>query len=182
MAKTITVFSNKGGVGKTFVAVNMAAALALKGQRVLIVDMDFQAGQDMARMMNLAPQHSLVDFLTQNEAEADANTIKKFVISHSSGLDFLPAVAHMRQVGHITPDNIKPFFKKVSTIYDFIIIDAGNSFSETMITVLDCSNLILVVATPDILAVYQMKYCIELLQSLHYPLKMIKLVLNRAES
>jgi septum site-determining protein MinD len=182
MAKTITVFSNKGGVGKTFVAVNMAAALALKGQRVLIVDMDFQAGQDMARMLNLAPQHSLVDFLTQSEAEADANLIKKFVMSHSCGLDFLPAVAHMRQVGHITPDNIKPFFKKVSANYDFIIIDAGNSFSETMITVLDCSNLILVVATPDILAVYQMKYCIELLQSLHYPLKMIKLILNRAES
>jgi septum site-determining protein MinD len=182
MAKTITVFSNKGGVGKTFVAVNMAASLALKGQRVLIVDMDFQAGQDMARMLNLAPRNSLVDYLTQSESEADTNIIKKFVIPHSSGLEFLPAVSHMRQVGHITPDNIKPFFKKISSLYDFIIIDAGSSFSETMITVLDCSNLILVVATPDILAVYQMKYCIELLQSLHYPLKMIKLVLNRAES
>lgn len=182
MAKTITVFSNKGGVGKTFIAVNMAAALALKGQRVLIVDMDFQAGQDMARMLNLSPKNSLVDLLAQPESEADPNSIKKFVISHSSGLDFLPAVSHMRQVGHITPDNIKPFFKRVATAYDFVIIDAGNSFSETMITVLDYSNLILVVATPDILAVYQMKYCIELLQSLHYPLKMIKLVLNRAES
>ncbi len=182
MAKTITVFSNKGGVGKTFIAVNMAAALALKGQRVLIVDMDFQAGQDMARMLNLSPKNSLVDLLAQSESEADPNSIKKFVISHSSGLDFLPAVSHMRQVGHITPDNIKPFFKRVATAYDFVIIDAGNSFSETMITVLDYSNLILVVATPDILAVYQMKYCIELLQSLHYPLKMIKLVLNRAES
>lgn len=182
MAKTITVFSNKGGVGKTFIAVNMAAALALKGQRVLIVDMDFQAGQDMARMLNLAPKNSLVDLLAQNESETDPNSIKKFVISHSSGLDFLPAVSHMRQVGHITPDNIKPFFKRVAGAYDFVIIDAGNSFSETMITVLDYSNLILVVATPDILAVYQMKYCIELLQSLHYPLKMIKLVLNRAES
>lgn len=182
MAKTITVFSNKGGVGKTFIAVNMAAALALKGQRVLIVDMDFQAGQDMARMLNLSPKNSLVDLLALSESEADPNSIKKFVISHSSGLDFLPAVSHMRQVGHITPDNIKPFFKRVATTYDFVIIDAGNSFSETMITVLDYSNLILVVATPDILAVYQMKYCIELLQSLHYPLKMIKLVLNRAES
>lgn len=182
MAKTITVFSNKGGVGKTFIAVNMAAALALRGQRVLIVDMDFQAGQDMARMLNLAPKNSLVDLLAQNESETDPNSIKKFVIAHSSGLDFLPAVSHMRQVGHITPDNIKPFFKRVATAYDFVIIDAGNSFSETMITVLDYSNLILVVATPDILAVYQMKYCIELLQSLHYPLKMIKLVLNRAES
>lgn len=182
MAKTITVFSNKGGVGKTFIAVNMAAALALKGQRVLIVDMDFQAGQDMARMLNLSPKNSLVDLLAQNESEADPNSIKKFVISHSSGLDFLPAVSHIRQVGHITPDNIKPFFKRVATAYDFVIIDAGNSFSETMISVFDYSNLILVVATPDILAVYQMKYCIELLQSLHYPLKMIKLVLNRAES
>lgn len=182
MAKTITVFSNKGGVGKTFIAVNMAAALALKGQRVLIVDMDFQAGQDMARMLNLSPKNSLVDLLALSESETDPNSIKKFVISHSSGLDFLPAVSHMRQVGHITPDNIKPFFKRVAGAYDFVIIDAGNSFSETMITVLDYSNLILVVATPDILAVYQMKYCIELLQSLHYPLKMIKLVLNRAES
>lgn len=182
MAKTITVFSNKGGVGKTFIAVNMAAALALKGQRVLIVDLDFQAGQDMARMLNLAPKNSLVDLLAQSEFDTDPNTIKKFVIPHSSGLDFLPAVSHMRQVGHITPDNIKPFFKRIADVYDFVIIDAGNSFSETMITVLDYSNLILVVATPDILAVYQMKYCIELLQSLHYPLKMIKLVLNRAES
>lgn len=182
MAKTITVFSNKGGVGKTFVAVNMATALALKGQRVLIVDLDFQAGQDMARMLNLAPRNSLVDFLAQNGPDTDPSIIKKFVIPHSSGLEFLPAVSHMRQVGHITPDNIKPFFKKIASLYDFIIIDAGNSFSETMITVLDSSNLILIVATPDILAVYQIKFSIELLQSLHYPLKMIKLILNRAES
>ena len=182
MAKTITVFSNKGGVGKTFATVNMAAALALQGQRVLVLDMDFQAGQDMARMLNLAPRHSLVDLLGQIETEPDPNFIKKFVISHSSGLDFLPAVSHMRQIGHITPDNVKPFFKKVTTLYDYIIIDAGSAFSETLITILDCSNLILLVATPDILAVYQIKYCIDMIQSLHYPLKMVKLILNRAES
>jgi pilus assembly protein CpaF len=182
MAKTITVFSNKGGVGKTFATVNMAAALALQGQRVLIVDMDFQAGQDMARMLNLAPRHSLVDLLAQIETEPDPAFIKKFVISHSSGLDFLPAVSHMRQIGHITPDNVKPFFKKVTALYDYIVIDAGSAFSETLITILDCSNLILLVATPDILAVYQVKYCIDMIQSLHYPLKMVKLILNRAES
>lgn len=182
MAKTITVFSNKGGVGKTFVAINMATALALKGQRVLILDLDFQAGHDMARMLNLAPRHSLVDFFSQNTPDADVSSIKKFVSPHSSGLEFLPAVSHMKQAGQITPDNIRPFLKKISALYDFIIIDAGSSFGESMITVLDCSNLILIVATPDILAVYQIKYCIEMLQSLHYPLKMIKLVLNRAQS
>src|SRR3989338_50493 len=181
-SRTITVFSNKGGVGKTFVAVNLAAALALSGKRVLLVDLDLQAGQDMARMMNLLPRHALVDLLGQIESSESPDIIKKFVISHSSGLDFLPAVKHTKEIGHITPDNIKPFFKKASMVYEYIIIDAGVVFSETMVTALDNSNLIMLVATPDVLAVYQVKSGLDVLQSLHFPLKMVKLVLNRSES
>ncbi len=181
-SRTITVFSNKGGVGKTFVAVNLATALALSGKRVLLVDLDLQAGQDMARMMNLLPRHALVDLLGQIESSESPDVIKKFVISHSSGIDFLPAVKHTKEIGHITPDNIKPFFKKASMVYEYIIIDAGVVFSETMVTALDNSNLIMLVATPDVLAVYQVKSCLDVLQSLHFPLKMVKLVLNRSES
>lgn len=181
-SKTITVFSNKGGVGKTFVAVNLATALSLSGRRVLVLDLDFQAGHDMARMLNLAPRHALVNLISEIEKKEDPEVIKKFVISHSCGLDFLPAVIQAKQTGHITPDNIKPFFKKASMVYDYIIVDAGKSFSETLLTILDHSNLILLVATPDVLAVYQLKWCLDLLQSLHFPLNMVKLILNRAES
>jgi pilus assembly protein CpaF len=179
--KIITVFSNKGGVGKTFISVNTAAALATKGQQVLLVDLDFQAGQDMARMLNLSAGHSLVDLLAEDKDGASFN-LRKYVTKHVSGLDFLPGISHLRQAGHITADNIRPFFKKAATSYDFIIIDAGNMFSETLISVLDSSNLILLPATPDILAVYQVKATLEIIQSLHYPLKMVKLILNRAES
>jgi len=63
MAKIVTVFSNKGGVGKSFVSVNLATALALAGNKVLLVDLDLQAGQDVSRMLNLAPQYSLIDVL-----------------------------------------------------------------------------------------------------------------------
>ncbi len=181
-SKIISIFSNKGGVGKTFVAVNLATALAISGRRVLLIDLDFQAGQDMARMLNLVPRYALVNALSQIEKSDSSDAIKKFVISHSSGLDFLPAVVQVKQVGHITPDNIKLFFKKAALAYEYIIIDAGKLFSESILTAFDHSNLILLIATPDVLAVYQIKWSIEWLQSLHFPLKMVKLVLNRSES
>jgi pilus assembly protein CpaE len=69
--KVITIFSNKGGVGKTFIGVNIACALALKGKRVLIVDLNLQASQDMARMLNLPPTHCLVDILADMESSPD---------------------------------------------------------------------------------------------------------------
>ncbi|OGX25057.1 MAG: hypothetical protein A2Y03_04570 [Omnitrophica WOR_2 bacterium GWF2_38_59] len=181
-AKIITIFSNKGGVGKTFVSVNMATALALAKYKVLLIDMDFQAGQDMARTMNLSPKNSIVDVLQQIEAVTDHVVIRRFSARHTCGLDFMAAVKNTRQISLITPDNIKPYLRKISEVYDFILIDAGKAFHEPLITVFDYSNLILLVATPDILAVYQIKWCLDVLQSLQFPMKMIKLLLNRSES
>ncbi|MCR4337114.1 MAG: ATPase, T2SS/T4P/T4SS family [Candidatus Omnitrophica bacterium] len=181
-SKTITVFSNKGGVGKTFISVNLATALALAGKRVLLVDLDFLGGHDMARMLNLKPRYALANLLSEVERTEDPELIKKYVISHSSGLDFLPAVIQTRQTGYITSDNIKPFFKKANQVYDYIVVDGGKAFSETLLAVLDSSNLVLLVATPDVLAVYQLKWCLDTLQKLHFPIKMVKLILNRAES
>jgi len=181
-ARIITVFSNKGGVGKTFVSVNLATSFALSGSKVLIIDLDFQAGQDMARMLNISPRSCIVDLLSELDESQDPSIIQRHATHHASGLYFLPAVKTSKQIGHITPENIKPFLKKASLVFDYIVIDAGKSFSETLVAVLDHSNLIFLIATPDILAVYQIKWCIEVLQSLQFPLKMIKLILNRSES
>jgi septum site-determining protein MinD len=181
-ARVITVFSNKGGVGKTFVCVNTATALALSGKKTLLVDLDFQAGQDMARMLNIAPKNSIVDVLPEIEKSADPETIKKHVTVHSTGVHFITAVMSIHQMGHISADNIKLFFKRIVPAYDFIIVDVGKAFSETLLATLDMSNMILLVATPDILAVYQVKWGLEVLQGQHFPIKMIKMVLNRAES
>lgn len=181
-SRTITVFSSKGGVGKTFITVNAATVLARAGNKVLLVDLDFQAGQDMARMLNLSPRNAVVDLLPALEAPDSAGIIGPRAAAHSSGLHFLPVVKNTQQIGHVTPDNIKPFFRKAAADYDYILVDAGKSLNETLVTVFDYSNLIFLVATPDILAVSQVKWCLDILQNLQFPLKMVKLILNRSES
>ena len=74
------------------------------------------------------------------------------------------------------------FKKGIPASIDIIIVDGGSTFSEIFISILDSSNLILLVSTHYILAVYQVKSSLEILQSLHFPLKMVRLILNRAES
>ena len=179
-AKVITVFSNKGGVGKTFIAVNIACALAIKGKRTLIVDLNLQASQDMSCMLNLPPTHCLVDILADMEApDAHQETYRQRT---PAGCIFYQALSLPVKSG-ISPQTICVYFlRKASSQYDYIIVDGGSTFSEIFISILDSSNLILLVGTPDILAVYQVKTSLEILQSLHFPVKMVRLILNRAES
>ncbi|MGE0267827.1 MAG: ATPase, T2SS/T4P/T4SS family [Candidatus Omnitrophota bacterium] len=180
--KVITIFSSKGGVGKTLAAVNLAAALSKSDNKVLLIDLDFQAGQDMSRMLNLTIRNSIVDIIPLLQQGGEALEIEQHATKHQCGLHFIPAVKNNKQIGYITPDNIKPFLQVAKDRYEYIIIDAGRSFSEILISALDFTNLILLVGTPDILSVYQIKWCLEIFQSLHYPLTMIKLILNRSES
>ncbi len=180
--KTITVFSSKGGVGKTFTAVNLATALVRAKNKVLLVDFDIQAGQDMSRMLNISPRNAIVDIIPQLGDSIDLEIVKESAVTHSSGFQFLPVVKSTQQIGCVVPEGIKKFFGNAVEAYDYIIVDAGKSLNEPLVTVFDYSNLILLVATPDILAVYQIRWCLETLQSLQFPLKMVKLVLNRSES
>lgn len=181
-AKTISFFSNKGGVGKTFIAVNTATALALAKHKVLLLELNFQSGHDIDKMLNVPCRYGLVNIMAQIDMTDNPDLIKKAVISHSSGLDFLPTILNTTQITHFTPSNINNFFKRATALYDYIIIDAQRAFSEALVTVLQNSNLIVLVATPDDLSIQKLKWCIGMLTGMNLPKNMIKLVLNRAAS
>ncbi len=183
MSKTVVIFSTKGGVGKTFIAANLAVTLAQdQAKKVCLVDLDIQAPGDMARMLNVNPQRSMADALNVLKKQPQAFVKSQFIIQASSGVDFFPSVLRPQQSSYLDPARIKEVFAFLEKDYDYIVVDAGKSFSEIFIAALNQANLFLLVVTPDVISIYQTKWILDTLQSLSFPLSMIKGVLNRAES
>ncbi len=181
-AKTIAIFSTKGGVGKTFFSVNLAVALSRAGKKCALVDLDLHAGQDMARMLNLPPKKAILDIASKLKSpEAEIN-LEGVMSRHTCGLDFIPAILHMRHSSAITPEIIASALTILAKQYEYIVVDGGKGFSDILISLFNQSNLIIQMVTPDVLSVYQTKWGLDVLQSLHFPLRMVGVVLNRAES
>ncbi len=182
VGNVISIFSTKGGVGKTLIAVNVAIVLAQEGKKVALIDLDLQAIQDMARMIDATPQYSIFDIVSILDKVESAGNIKNYMTLVPVGIDFLPAITRPKQSSHITPERIGKVINMLTSFYDFIVVDGGRAFTDSLISIFNRSNLILFIVTPDILSVYETRWGLDVLQSLHFPLKMLKLVLNRAES
>ena len=183
MAKTIVIFSSKGGVGKTLIATNLAVALTKEGKRVCVIDLDTQVVGDMAHMLGLVPQKCMADLMSFLAKQPQLTKKQDFVVKTKfNNVDFLAGVLKPQQSGFLYPEKLSDVFAFLDKDYDYIVVDAGKIFSDVFLSVLNQANLILLVVTPDVLSIYQTKWALDTLQLLHFPLSMIKLVLNRAES
>lgn len=181
-AKFIVFFSTKGGVGKTLVSTNLALSLRKESSsNICLVDFDLEALMDMSRLLALSPVKSIADIATINKESKDWGP-EEFILKHSSGVELLTGCLRPSQSPHIDQNAINEVFSRLEKKYDYVIIDAGRAFTDSLIRVLSFANLILLVVTPDILSIYQTKWALDVLQSLNFPLKMVKFVLNRSES
>lgn len=183
-AKTIVIFSTKGGVGKTFLALNIAASLSYYSRKkVALLDMDVRAAGDMGRWLNVNSAKTMLGLSRILEEKGREIAFKDGLVHLLElGLDFLPAVLKHSDAAHLSSEKIKSIFTFLEQEYDYIIVDGGNSFTEALVVAFNYANLILLVVTPDLLSVYQTKWAIDVLQSFKIPLSMIKLLLNRAQS
>ena len=185
MNKTISIFSPKGGVGKTFISTNLAVSLSKKmsGKKVLLVDMDLDLPGDMAKLLRLKPKKALVDISPEWEkGNYSPEQIKDYILPYSNELGFLPIILNPQEKHYVKKDFLASILKSLKEKYEFIIADTGININQRLISFFEHTNLILIVVNPDLLSIHKVKESVKKLQSLSFPSKMIKLILNRAES
>ncbi|MDD4900235.1 MAG: ATPase, T2SS/T4P/T4SS family [Candidatus Omnitrophica bacterium] len=184
MAKTIAIFSTKGGVGKTFIAMNLAVSLGyFSGKKVALIDLDLQALGDTLKLLDVSASKSMLDLADNLEKNPQGVSVRDYMVNiEKFKIDCLPAVLTMKQAARMNSNKIRMALKFLESQYEYIIVDAGRAFTESLFTVFNHANLILLTVTPDVISVYQTKWSLDTLQSLHMPLNMVKLVINRAES
>lgn len=178
-SRVITVFSTKGGVGSTTIAVNLAISIANNTKKsVALVDLDLEFG-DVAFMLNIAPKKTLFNLMEEIHS-LNSELIEDYLITHFSGVRILCAPARPEQAEYITAKNIEKIIKLLKRNYCYIVLDTNHSFTDISLTALDLSDDILLVSTVELPTIKNIKIGLDVMQTLNYPKDKIKLILNRA--
>lgn len=179
--KIITVFSTKGGIGKTTIATNLAVALGEHaGAKVGVVDADLQFG-DVSLFLNLLPQATIADLVRDIDV-LDTALLKSYLIAYNDNIRVLPAPFRPEQAETVTGSHLTTILKTMQGMFDYVIVDTAPMFNDAMLAVLDTSDHILVVSSMDLPTIKNVKLCLEIMESLNYPADKIKVILNRAGS
>jgi len=179
--RIVTVFSPKGGTGKTVLATNLAAALAKhEGKRTLLLDLDLQFG-DAAIMLGLKPEKTIYD-LVSAPGELDPEKLAGYTTRHTSGLDILPAPLRPEDAELVTEAKIGRLLEVARSSYDLIVVDTSPFFHGPMLATLDQTDELLLLCSLDVPTLKNIRLSVQTLELLSFPMKKVKLVLNRANS
>lgn len=178
-SKIITVFGNKGGIGKSIIATNLAVAAATKYKdQVALVDLDLQFG-DISLMMNINPRKTIAE-LMQESGDLTADLVGEYFYERS-GVKVL-AAPHKPELGElVTSFGAETVLKLCRKMYAYTILDTPTFLDDTTLTALEMSDVVLLLISLDIPTIKNIKKGIDVLDSLKL-LPRTKLVLNRSSS
>lgn len=182
LGRVITVFSTKGGAGKSVIATNLAVLLAQRSPRpVVLVDADLQFG-DIAVMLKLSPQHTVVDAVSALD-RLDVALLQNLLIEHTpSGLLVLPAPLEPAFADQIGAAEMVRIVEILRQFCAFVVVDTPAYFNDVVLGLIEASDDVLLVAGMDIPNIKNVKIGLQTLRLLNTPMEKVKLILNRANS
>ena len=180
LGQVYTVFSTKGGVGKTFVSINLAASLAKNPEkRVVLVDLDLDFG-NAALALNLYPKFTITDVI-DDIRHMDSDLIESYLIPHESGIKVLPANLQPNMNDFINAEHIHVILESLRESFDYVVVDMPGRFVETIMPALALADQLLVITTPELSAVRNIKVLLVTLKDLNFPQSKIRIILNKED-
>lgn len=173
--KIITVYSSKGGTGRTSLAANLAVTLSNSETKVLIVDGDLQFG-DVAVMFNEQEKTSVWDLAVRAD-ELDAEFVESVLVTHRSGVKLIGA-PRPEEAEEISSIQFMKMLRFLSTLFAYVIVDTSTHLSETTLAAIDASDLLLVVTLQEIPSIVSTRRFLDLVPQLKIPGQRLLLVMN----
>jgi pilus assembly protein CpaE len=179
--RVVTVFSAKGGCGKTTLSTNLAAAIAQSGKgSVALVDLDLAFG-DVAIALQLFPAHTIADAVPIGD-ELDGPALVSLLTTHRSGLQALVAPMEPSAAETISTELVVHILELLRQEFDYVIVDTPPALDDHVLAAFDRSDIVALIATLDIPALKNLKLTLETLDLIGFSRDRLKIVLNRSDS
>ena len=180
LGRLVTVFSAKGGCGKTTIATNLATWSARSGKRTCLVDLDLAFG-DVAISLQLFPDRSVADLVSLSGG-VDRKAVSSVVTAHSTRLDAVLAPVEPGLAEQVSAATVSDLLQALKAMYDVVVVDTPPAFTDHVLAAFDASDHLALVTTLDIPALKNLKLTLETLDLLGYAKDRWHVVLNRADS
>jgi Flp pilus assembly CpaE family ATPase len=177
----IAVFAPKGGCGKTMLSVNLGVVLARDtGQRVCVVDLALGFG-DIAISVQLDPERTLLGALPM-AGHLDTAGAASLLTHYRPGLDMLLAPVTPGDAERVPSALVAELLGVIKEMFDYVVVDTPPAFTEHVLIAMDAAAHHVLLTTPDVPALKNLRVTLDLLDQLSYPREIRSLVLNRADS
>lgn len=173
----VAVSSNKGGVGSTTAATNLAACLVAEKKSVCLVDLVLQFGS-VTSFLNIDASYTILD-LVKNLKRIDPLFLDGSLVKHASGIRVLAEPFYAEDARRITPADIDEILDVLAQSFDFVVVDTPKEFDDMLALVLDKANLIMFITEMDVPSLKSAHRALELFERMGIYDKKIRLILNR---
>jgi pilus assembly protein CpaE len=175
----ISVFSLKGGVGTTTVAVNVAVGIKkwAPSARVGLIDLSLEEGLD-SLLLDIMPSSTIVEWAQEDVSEASPNQLNQYFVQHSSGIALMAAPQSPEQAEIVKPSVVRRMLELAPQVFDYVVVDTPSSFSEISLIALEASTNILLPVTPDMAALKSTVSTLRILKALTIQQSRVKVLLN----
>jgi pilus assembly protein CpaE len=177
--RVISVFSPKGGVGKTTIAFNLAVALGQLGLKTALIDGSLQYGDLRALLKVPSDVPSILDLPTDRVLESD---LRDVLWRDPAGVDILLAPPRVEMAEMVSPRDVEKTLSLLRRLYEAIVIDTPTTLSEVTLAFLDASDIVLSIVTYDSTTIHNTIAVSEVFNSIGYAPEKLHYLVNRADS